>query len=179
MSAVVHGNQGRTLANRVPAEVVTQVRALAGPGGRYHDRHTVLRSPKRPSLADELAGTPSQSQIQRLFAELGVEATRPIHPKRKAGSSALGALSNAWLGQTLQLRVRSGDPPLARKAVTVQVVPEGDLFVYAGKHRQADQVCEPVHAQLIEPATESVPTHRPPRCTITPGQRAWLFGSPS
>lgn len=24
----------------------------------YHDRHTILRSPKEPTLAEELAGTP-------------------------------------------------------------------------------------------------------------------------
>ena len=36
----------------------------------YHDRHTILRSPKQPTLEEELAGRPPMSQIQRVMAEL-------------------------------------------------------------------------------------------------------------
>src|SRR5665647_646984 len=35
----------------------------------YHDRHTILRSPKQPTLEEELAGQPPMSQIQRLLPD--------------------------------------------------------------------------------------------------------------
>src|SRR5687768_7628011 len=36
-AALVHGNRGRTPANRIAATTWEQVRTLAGPGGAYHD----------------------------------------------------------------------------------------------------------------------------------------------
>src|SRR3989304_5797019 len=38
----------------------------------YHDRHTILRSPKEPTLEQELAGQAPMSQAQRDMAELGI-----------------------------------------------------------------------------------------------------------
>jgi transposase len=40
----------------------------------YHDRHTILRSPKRATLEEQLAGQTPMSQIQRIMAELGIES---------------------------------------------------------------------------------------------------------
>jgi hypothetical protein len=56
----------------------------------YHDRHTILVSPKRPDLEDELAGAPPQSQIQRLLTELGIEAIPAYSPQAK------GRIERLW-----------------------------------------------------------------------------------
>jgi transposase len=60
------------------------------PLGVYHDRHTILLSPKRPDLDDELAGTPPQSQIQRLLSELGIEGIPAHSPQAK------GRIERLW-----------------------------------------------------------------------------------
>src|SRR3990170_5394157 len=49
----------------------------------YHDRHTILRSPKEPTLEQELAGQAPMSQIQRVMAELGIEAIPAPSPQAK------------------------------------------------------------------------------------------------
>lgn len=54
------------------------------PAAVYHDRHTILRSPKEPTLADELAGKVPMSQVQRLLAELGI-ASIPAHSPQAKG----------------------------------------------------------------------------------------------
>jgi hypothetical protein len=71
----------------------------------YHDRHTILRSPKRPDLDDELAGTPPQSQIQRLLAELGIEAIPAHSPQAK------GRIERLWgtFQDRLTKELRLGD----------------------------------------------------------------------
>ncbi len=58
----------------------------------YHDRHTILRSPKQPTLEEQLAGQTPMSQLQRVMAELGIEAIPAYSPQKpKAASSACGA----------------------------------------------------------------------------------------
>jgi hypothetical protein len=56
----------------------------------YHDRHTILRSPKRPTIEEELAGQPAMSQIQRLLAELGIESIPAYSPQAK------GRIERLW-----------------------------------------------------------------------------------
>jgi hypothetical protein len=56
----------------------------------YHDRHTLLRSPKRPTIEEELAGQPAMSQIQRLLAELGIESIPAYSPQAK------GRIERLW-----------------------------------------------------------------------------------
>jgi len=56
----------------------------------YHDRHTILRSPKRPTIEEELAGQPPMSQIQRLLAELGIESIPAYSPQAK------GRIERLW-----------------------------------------------------------------------------------
>lgn len=56
----------------------------------YHDRHTILRSPKRPTLEEELAGQPPMSQIQRVLAELGIESIPAYSPQAK------GRIERLW-----------------------------------------------------------------------------------
>ena len=63
----------------------------------YHDRHTILRSPKQPTLGEELAGQTPMSQIQRVMAELGIESIPAHSPQAK------GRIERLW--GTLQDRL--------------------------------------------------------------------------
>jgi hypothetical protein len=54
------------------------------PESLYHDRHTILRSPKEPTIDDELAGIEPQSQFQRVLSELGI-ASIPAHSPQAKG----------------------------------------------------------------------------------------------
>lgn len=63
----------------------------------YHDRHTILRSPKEPTLEEELAGRSPMSQIQRVMAELGIESIPAYSPQAK------GRIERLW--GTLQDRL--------------------------------------------------------------------------
>jgi transposase len=63
----------------------------------YHDRHTILRSPKQPTLEEELAGQRPMSQVQRLLTELGIESIPAYSPQAK------GRVERLW--ETLQDRL--------------------------------------------------------------------------
>jgi len=63
----------------------------------YHDRHTILRSPKQPTVEEQLAGQPPMSQIQRIMAELGIESIPAYSPQAK------GRIERLW--GTLQDRL--------------------------------------------------------------------------
>jgi transposase len=63
----------------------------------YHDRHTILRSPKEPTLEDQLAGKEPMSQIQRIMADRGIEAIPAYSPQAK------GRVERLW--GTLQDRL--------------------------------------------------------------------------
>jgi transposase len=67
------------------------------PMGIYHDRHTILRSPRQPTLEDELAGRLPMSQIQRVMLELGIESIPAYSPQAK------GRIERLW--GTLQDRL--------------------------------------------------------------------------
>lgn len=64
----------------------------------YHDRHTILRSPKQATIEDELAGRRPQSQIQRIIAQLGITSIPALSPQAK------GRIERLW--QTFQDRLR-------------------------------------------------------------------------
>lgn len=64
----------------------------------YHDRHTILRSPKQATLEDELAGRKPQSQIQRIIEHLGITSIPALSPQAK------GRIERLW--QTFQDRLR-------------------------------------------------------------------------
>jgi hypothetical protein len=49
----------------------------------YHDRHTILRSPKQSTLHEQLAGEQPMSQIQRVLAELGITSIPAHSPQAK------------------------------------------------------------------------------------------------
>lgn len=63
----------------------------------YHDRHTILRSPKEPTLEEELEGRRSASQFQRVAAALGIESIAALSPQAK------GRIERLW--RTLQDRL--------------------------------------------------------------------------
>ncbi len=63
----------------------------------YHDKHTILRSPKEPTLEEELAGVKPMSQVQRVMETLGIEAIAANSPQAK------GRVERLW--KTLQDRL--------------------------------------------------------------------------
>ena len=63
----------------------------------YHDKHTILRSPKEPTLQEQLEGREPMSQIQRVMNELGIEAIPAGSPQAK------GRVERLW--RTLQDRL--------------------------------------------------------------------------
>ena len=67
------------------------------PMAYYHDRHTMLRSPKKPDIDDELAGRKLQSELQRIMADLGVASIAALTPEAK------GRVERLW--RTLQDRL--------------------------------------------------------------------------
>ena len=42
------------------------------PASVYHDKHTILRSPKQATIDDELADREPMSQVQRVMHEIGI-----------------------------------------------------------------------------------------------------------
>lgn len=67
------------------------------PMSYYHDRHTILRSPKEATLEEELAGKEPQSQLQRVMSELGIQSIAASSPQAK------GRIERLW--GTLQDRL--------------------------------------------------------------------------
>jgi hypothetical protein len=53
------------------------------PESVYHDRHTILRSPKPATIEDELAGARPVSQFQRVLDELGISSIPASSPQAK------------------------------------------------------------------------------------------------
>jgi len=67
------------------------------PQALYHDRHTILRSPKQPTLEEELLGKRPQSQVQRVMQELGIASIAALSAQGK------GRVERLW--RTLQDRL--------------------------------------------------------------------------
>jgi len=67
------------------------------PEAIYHDRHTILRSPREATLDEQLAGVKPMSQVQRVMEELGIEAIPAGSPQAK------GRVERLW--KTLQDRL--------------------------------------------------------------------------
>jgi transposase len=60
---------------------ITRVHGL--PESLYHDRHTILRSPKGATIEDELNGRKPMSQFQRVLSELGIASIASGSPQAK------------------------------------------------------------------------------------------------
>lgn len=69
----------------------------------YHDRHTILRSPKEPTVEEQLAGHTPMSQIQRIMAELGIEAISAYSPEAKGRVERLWRTLHDRLTKELRL----------------------------------------------------------------------------
>jgi len=67
------------------------------PEALYHDRHTILRSPKEPTIEDELEGRRPMSQVQSVLAGLGIRGIPALSPQAK------GRVERLW--RTLQDRL--------------------------------------------------------------------------
>jgi len=72
-------------------------RTYGVPMSFYHDRHTILCSPKEPTIDDELAGREPMSQWQAILAQLGAEPIKAMTPQAK------GRIERLW--RTLQDRL--------------------------------------------------------------------------
>ena len=59
------------------------VRHKGCPAAIYTDLHTIFRSPKQPSLAQELKGKVARSQYGRILSELGIELIPARTPQAK------------------------------------------------------------------------------------------------
>lgn len=109
----------------------------------YHDRHTILRSPKEPTIEEELAGRAPMSQIQRVMAELGIESIPAYSPQAK------GRIERLW--GTLQDRLTK---ELRLASVTCLEEANGFLedFIDRYNARFAKAALDPVSAWVPLPA---------------------------
>ena len=69
----------------------------------YHDRHTILRSPKQPTVEEQLAGQAPMSQIQRVMADLGIESIPAYSPQAKGRIERLWGILQDRLTKELRL----------------------------------------------------------------------------
>ncbi|BDI31923.1 transposase [Capsulimonas corticalis] len=60
------------------------------PASYYHDKHTILRSPKKATIEDELAGQIPMSHVQKVLHDLGVESIAAHSPQAK------GRIERLW-----------------------------------------------------------------------------------
>ena len=67
------------------------------PASYYHDKHTILRSPKKATIDDDLAGTAPMSHVQKVLHDLGVNSIAAHSPQAK------GRIERLW--ETLQDRL--------------------------------------------------------------------------
>jgi transposase len=67
------------------------------PASYYHDKHTILRSPKKTTIDDDLSGTMPMSHVQKVLHDLGVNSIAAHSPQAK------GRIERLW--KTLQDRL--------------------------------------------------------------------------
>lgn len=68
----------------------------------YADRHTIFQSPKKASIAEELAGKPPRSQLGRLLDELDIQLIRAYSPQAKGRIERLFGTFQDRLVKTLR-----------------------------------------------------------------------------
>jgi transposase len=106
----------------------------------YHDCHTILRSPKKPTLDEQLAGQTPMSQIQRIMAELGVESIAAHSPQAK------GRIERLW--KTLQDRLTK-----ELRLAGITTLEEANAFLPA--------FIERYNARFAQPAQDPTPAWVP------------------
>lgn len=124
------------------------------PLGYYHDRHTMLQSPKELTIEEELAGKESLSQIQQVLKRLGVQSIGAHSPQAKgrierlwgslqqrlvkemrlAGVNTLEA-ANAFLPAFIpRYNARFAKQPADPQTLWVPIAPDTDLDYYFSTH---------------------------------------------
>jgi len=106
----------------------------------YHDKHTILRSPKEPTIEDELAGKESMSQFQQVLSLLGVQGVAAHSPQAK------GRIERLW--GTLQDRLVK-----EMRLASVQTLAEANAFLPSFIPRFNDEF----GVQATDPETAWVP----------------------
>lgn len=96
--AVLYGRFSPTEDQRSYLRLLRAIAVEHGiPQAIYHDRHSILRSPKEATLEEQLQGQKPRSQVQRVMEELGIEAIPAGSPQAK------GRVERLW--KTLQDRL--------------------------------------------------------------------------
>jgi hypothetical protein len=84
--------------------------SLGIPLSLYADQHTIFQSPKRPTLAQELAGEPPRSQFGRLADGLHIRLIRALSPQAKGRIERLfGTLQDRLVKALRQARASNLD----------------------------------------------------------------------
>jgi hypothetical protein len=64
--------------------MIQQIAVTFGlPMAYYHDKHTILRSPAKATVEEEIAGDEPMSKVQRVLRDLGVESIAAHSPQAK------------------------------------------------------------------------------------------------
>lgn len=79
LPSVVHGNTGRTPANRTAEEILQKLKELAGKEGKYHDFNT---SHLQEMLAEQEGIQMGRSTLDRLLVEAGARERKRSRPRR-------------------------------------------------------------------------------------------------
>jgi len=144
----------------------------------YHDRHTILRSPKQATLEEQLAGQTPMSQVQRIMAELGIESIAAGSPQAK------GRIERLW--NTLQDRLTkelrlAGIADLAPANAFLPGFLDRYNARFAKPARDPQSAWVPLPADLDLPyyfATRETRTVRRDHCISFAGQLLQLLPSP-
>jgi len=167
----------------------------------YHDRHTILRSPKTATLDDELAGKLPESQVQRVMRELGIEAIPAHSPQAKGRVERVwGTLqdrlvremrlagvcnideANAFLEQYLpRYNTRFGREPANPESAWVSLEPDTDIaFYFSTSETRSVKADNTIawfgkHLQLLLPATHRRLESKKIDVHVTPEGEIYLY----
>ncbi|MHB0912341.1 MAG: ISNCY family transposase [Armatimonadota bacterium] len=116
----------------------------------YHDRHTILRSPKEATIEDELSDRVPMSQLQRVMSELGIVSIPALSPQAKgrierlwktlqdrllaemriAGISSLSAANEFLPGFIARYNKRFAKVPVDAESAWVEIEPGMDMHYH-------------------------------------------------
>jgi len=112
------------------------------PMSLYHDRHTILVSPKEQTIEDELARRQPMSQFQAILSQLGTESIKAFTPQAK------GRIERLW--KTLQDRLIK-----EMRLASINTMEEANAFLPAFIERYNTKFA--VAPRDSEPAWEPAP----------------------
>jgi len=144
----------------------------------YHDRHTILRSPKQATLEEQLAGQPPMSQVQRVMAELGIESIAAYSPQAKERIERLWNTLQDRLTKELRL---AGIDDLAPANAFLPGFLDRYNARFAKPARDPQSAWVPLPADLDMPyyfATRETRTVRRDHCISFAGQLLQLLPGP-